>query len=118
MEQTQQQTDNRPLTATPLTVLVTRLGEIDKSLHRLDEAACNGDLTKHQETQERNLTEEARGIVGELVSRAGVRANFHRNHDPRGASVKVEGDREALQEFRELDRRFSFDWGGYLYVNA
>ena len=58
-----------------------RLQKIATALHHIDEAACNGSLTKRQESRKVNLKKEAQ----EIASMYGLIA-YHQG-DPRGCSL-------------------------------
>ena len=60
---------------------VVKLQRISRSLHRLDEAACNSELTARQETRGDNLEKLAANIAN-----AYGRLSYHQS-DPRGWSL-------------------------------
>ena len=61
--------------------VLDELRPIAKSLHTLDENACNYGLTKRQETRETNLMKKAEELAREL----GLHA-YHQG-DPRGGTL-------------------------------
>ena len=69
------------LTLKDYTYNLQRLRKISNALHHLDEASCNGELTKRQESREANLEKEAK----EIASMYGLIA-YHQG-DPRGCSM-------------------------------
>jgi hypothetical protein len=58
-----------------------RLRKIAHTIHRLDENACNYELSKRQETRLKNLLIEAEGIASNL----GLK--IYHQRDPRGKSL-------------------------------
>ena len=67
------------------------LRRIAKTIHRLDENACNYDLTLRQETREKNLLKKAEGLAQEM----GLHA-YHQG-DPRGCSLYL------VETYKESD---------------
>jgi hypothetical protein len=61
-----------------LAIDALELQQIARSLHRLDEAACNRELTQREDTRLDRLT----GQAAALALRHGL--NIYRQHDPRG----------------------------------
>jgi hypothetical protein len=62
---------------------LNRLEYIERTLHRLDEHACNRELSKCEETRRGDLEKEGEEIAAEL----GVK--FYHQGDPRGVAVKL-----------------------------
>ena len=62
----------------------TQLSSFAHSLHRLNEAACNSELTQRQQKRVEKLEQSVR----EVLERAGLTLN-HFNSDPRGYAVYV-----------------------------
>ena len=63
--------------------LIRRLQPIAKSLHRLDELACNQELTSRQENKVQKLVNEANEAA------ANLRLKVYHQSDPRGCSLYV-----------------------------
>ena len=63
----------------------SELCSLARSLHRLNEAACNYDLTERQKKRMRSLEKSVRSVL----ERAGLTLN-HFNGDPRGYAVYID----------------------------
>lgn len=72
-----------------------RLRKIANALHSIDEAACNGDLTKRQAVREANLEREAQEIAGIY----GLTA-YHQG-DPRGCALYLVTKEAGSQYYSE-----------------
>lgn len=66
--------------------IIENLRKIAKSLHRLDENACNYGLTKRQETREMHLETQAKELAHQIDLYA-----YHQG-DPRGCSLYLVED--------------------------
>jgi len=72
---------------------IEELQKIAKTLHRLDENACNYGLSKWQETREKNLTNEAK----EIAKKMGL--YLYRQGDPRGCPLYLMENNEDMAKF-------------------
>lgn len=64
-----------------VTTVFARLQKIAKTIHRLDENACNYELSKYQETRLENLLIEAQRLA-EILD-----LDIYHQGDPRGCSL-------------------------------
>jgi len=65
------------------------LQKVAKSLHRLNENACNYGLTDRQETRQRNLFTKAIDILSQPFECASVFIHIREQRDPRGWPLEV-----------------------------
>lgn len=72
---------------------IRNLQKISRSLHKLDENACNYGLTKRQETRQKNLLQEAQTLAQKL--------GLHTYHqgDPRGCSLYLVEDTKDIDQY-------------------
>ena len=74
------------------TLEVLELQKVAKSMHRLNENACNYGLTERQETRQRNLFNKAKETIGVYI---------REQRDPRGWPLEI--SLEPMTDFQTYD---------------
>lgn len=70
---------------------IDKMRRLERQVHRLNELACNGELTERQETRRAQLENEYTALAFEF----GLYAECQR--DPRGSALKLHDTREEIE---------------------